>query len=310
MKPLVAVAMLLGWAVAVSAQVTVDLRAEQEQFVRDEPLPVRLRITNRSGQPLKLGQGKDWLRFDVSRQDGTSVGRISDFAPTGEFELASGEAGTKEFDLTPHFDLSQPGRYQVMATLRIKQWDREVVSKPLTFEIARGAKIWEQDFGVPDSGEPPEARRYALLQAMYRKRLQLYLRISDLAENVVYKLVPLGPLVSFARPEAQLDGSSRVYVLFQTGARRFIFHLINPDGSIARREIYDLANSRPRLTLDRKGKIIVAGGERVVTPQDIPPPPPTPAEELVPTIPPELFATTNAPADIKKKGDGTKTKSK
>ena len=49
----------------VSAQVTVELTPEQEQFLPAESLVVAVRITNRSGQNLRLGQGEDWLTFSV-----------------------------------------------------------------------------------------------------------------------------------------------------------------------------------------------------------------------------------------------------
>lgn len=292
MKPLVVLALFLLSAGWMRAQVTVEVLTSQEQFLRDESLSVRLRISNRSGQALKLGQDKDWLTFDVKHLDGTSVDRMAEIPPVGEFELASGEAGSKTFDLMPLFDFSEAGRYQLTATLLIKQWGTEVTSKPVVIEISRGAKVWEQDFGVPGSGEPPEARKYALVQAMYQKRLQLYLRISDLVENVTHKVIQLGPLVSFARPEAQLDGQSRIHVLFQTGGRLFIYHLIKPSGAVELRQFYDYTATRPRLSIDRNGHISVVGGQVRVTRQDIPPPPP---EQLIPTIPPELFAVTNAP---------------
>jgi hypothetical protein len=228
--------------------------------------------------------------------------------PIGEFELASGEAGSKTFDLMPYFDFNESGRYQVTATLLIKQWGTEVTSKPVTFEISRGSKVWEQDFGVPGSGEPPESRKYALVQSMYQKRLQLYLRISDTTENTTHKVIQLGPLVSFARPEAQIDAESRVHVLFQSGGRLFIYHLIKPGGTVELRQFYDYTSNRPRLTIDRKGLISVVGGQVRVTKQDIPPPPP---EALIPTIPPELLAMTNAPvATNAPAGDKKKAKAK
>ncbi len=309
MKPLVALALLLLSAGWMRAQVTVEVLSGQEQFLRDESLQLRLRIANRSGQTLKLGQDKDWLIFDVKHLNGSSVDRVAEIPPVGEFELASGEAGSKAFDLMPYFDFNESGRYQVTATLQLKQWGTEVSSKPVTFEISSGAKVWEQDFGVPGSGEPPEARKYALVQSMYQKRLQLYLRISDITENITHKVIPLGPLVSFARPEAQIDAQSRVHVVFQNGGRLFIYHLIKPSGAVELRQFYDYTATRPRLSIDRKGVISVVGGQVRVTKQDIPPPPP---EALIPTIPPEMFIVTNAPgatnplASDKKKADEKK----
>jgi hypothetical protein len=47
------------------AQVSVALVLDQEQFLIDESLPVKVRIANRSGQTLKLGQEPDWLTFAI-----------------------------------------------------------------------------------------------------------------------------------------------------------------------------------------------------------------------------------------------------
>ena len=54
------------WSVA---QVSVELVLDQEQFLLNESLPVRARITNRSGQALQLGQEKDWLSFTIESRD-------------------------------------------------------------------------------------------------------------------------------------------------------------------------------------------------------------------------------------------------
>ena len=48
-----------------SAQVTVDVLLDQEQYLPNEAMPVAVRITNRSGQPLHLGAEADWLTFSV-----------------------------------------------------------------------------------------------------------------------------------------------------------------------------------------------------------------------------------------------------
>ena len=56
-----------------SAQVTVDVVLDQEQFLPSETMPVAVRITNRSGQPLHLGADANWLTFSVESTGGTVV---------------------------------------------------------------------------------------------------------------------------------------------------------------------------------------------------------------------------------------------
>jgi hypothetical protein len=52
---------LLVLACPLTAQVAVEILLDQEQFLRDESLPVKVRVINRSGQTLRLGQDNDWL---------------------------------------------------------------------------------------------------------------------------------------------------------------------------------------------------------------------------------------------------------
>ena len=47
--------LFLALAFAAQAQVSVELLIDQEQFLRDESLPVKVRIVNRSGQTLHFG---------------------------------------------------------------------------------------------------------------------------------------------------------------------------------------------------------------------------------------------------------------
>jgi hypothetical protein len=164
------------------------------------------------------------------------------------------------------------------------EWEIDVTSEPVAFEVVRGAKLWEQEFGVPplegNAATRPEMRRYALQQANYRKQLQLYVRVTDASEATVYRVFPLSPMVSFSRPEAQVDKQGRLHVLNQAGARACVYCIIDPDGRVLVRQTYDVAqNSRPSLAADKDGLIQVKGGVRRAMPDDFPPPVPPPDVE-------------------------------
>src|SRR5690349_12994930 len=157
-----------------AAQVSVDVVLDQEQFLIDESLPVKVRIANRSGQTLKLGQEADWLTFRIEGLEGIIVSPLKEVPVEGEQAVESSMVAFRRVDLMPCFDLSKPGRYTVTATVKIKQWNDEIASKPQPFEISRGTKVWEQDFGVPAASGSPESRKYALQQANYTKHMVLY----------------------------------------------------------------------------------------------------------------------------------------
>jgi hypothetical protein len=111
-----------------------------------------------------------------------------------------------------------------------------------------------------------------LQQASYLKQLKLYLRLTDDTENKVFRVFPLGTLVSFSRPEAQIDKESKLHVLFQTGARSFIYSVVSPDGILLVRQTHDYTQTRPILKNGDDGRIHVSGGMRRPTSRDLPPP--------------------------------------
>src|SRR6185295_6445177 len=112
--------------------------------------------------------------------------------------------------LAPYFTLLKPGHYSVTATVRIKSWERELTSPPKGFDIIHGAKLWEQDFGLPAStsstNASPEVRKYILEQANYLKgQIRLYLRVTDGSGLRSMRVFPIGQMISFSRPECQVD---------------------------------------------------------------------------------------------------------
>lgn len=271
MRLLVITGMLLVSLLCGSAQVTVELVLDQDQYLRDESIPVKLRITNRSGRPLKLGGAADWLNFTVESRDGHSVARLRDLSLKEEFTVESSMVATRQVDITPLFNIGWPGRYTILAQVRIPEWNHEILSKPKTFSVTGSASLWEQVVGVPGDGGVPEVRKYILQQANV-KHLKLYVRVTDESEHRTFKLMPVGQMVSFSRPEAQADKESNLHLLFQSGARSFIYAVVTPQGDLILRQRHDYARTRPTLRISEEGRIVVAGGQRFFSKGDFPPP--------------------------------------
>jgi hypothetical protein len=162
-----------------------------------------------------------------------------------------------------------------MATVEIPQWGQELATKSTHFNIMSGAKLWEQEFGVPNktgaANAPPEVRKFALQHATHQNQRRLYVRLTDVAESRVFRVFPVGPMISFTRPEHQFDKFSNIHLLFQTGARAFTYTVIDPDGQVIQRQTHDYSNTRPTLQYDKEGNILVAGGVRRFAAGDVPP---------------------------------------
>jgi hypothetical protein len=264
----------IAFAPWVSAQVSVDLALDQDQFLPGESLVVGVRITNFSGQTLHLGKDSDWLHITLEGRDNYVVPTTADLPVQGEFDVESSKIATRRVDVAPCFALTRPGRYMVSATVKLKDWDNELVSKPKAFDIIAGTTLWEQDVGFSapaPSHQPPEVRKYALQQAIHLKRMKLYVRVTDQTGSRVFRMFPIGPLISFSSPEHQIDKSSNLHVLYQTGAKSFNYSVINPDGKWLIRQTYEYTDTRPILKMDGEGRIYVGGGNRRISSDDLPP---------------------------------------
>jgi hypothetical protein len=274
-------ALFLSLAIAMpaffaSAQVNVGITLDQEHFLPGESVPVHVHITNRSGQTLHLGDDDYWLTFMVESKDGSVVSKKSEPSVVGPFDLGNSEVATKGVDLGPCFALGRDGQYKVTATVHIRDWNQDVTSTPMEFDVIRGAELWSESFGVPDShagSTPPDVRRYTLLEANYlRDQLRLYVQVTDETSASVVKVRAIGPMISFSQPQTQLDTESDLHVLYQDGASTFIYAVVNPSGEIIRQDKYDYVNSRPKLRQDDSGKISVSGGVlRTEVPSVVPP---------------------------------------
>jgi hypothetical protein len=246
-----------------SAQVSVEVTLDQEQFLPGEALVAAVRITNRSGQTLNLGADPDWLTFGVESRDGYVVLKTGDVPVVGAFSLESSKRAIKRVNLAPYFNLVKPGRYAITATVAIKKWNQAINSPPKLFDIIEGANLWQQQVGVPPKGNatnsPPEVRNYTLQEANHlRQGLVLYLRLTD-GTGRLNKVFPIGPMLSFGQPDAQLDRLSNLHILFQNGPRSFNHTVVNTHGDVIEREVYEYT-TRPRLQMDTNGDISVLGG--------------------------------------------------
>jgi hypothetical protein len=287
----VSLGLALGFVLSGRTQVTVEVVMDQEHFLVGEAIRAAIKVTNRSGQTLHLGDEPDWLTFSIQSKNGYIVTKNGEVPVKGEFTLKSGQVATRRVDLAPYFVLDQIGRYQITTLVRIKEWDTTVGARPKFFDVINGAKIWSQNFGMPmasgATNRSPEVRKYTLEQANYlRTQLRLYLRLTDGDGSRVIKVLPLGPMVSISNPEPQIDRDNNLHVLYQHGARSYLYNVITPAGDVVVRQMHDITATRPKLQADEKGNLFVAGGARHFTSNDLPTAAEADSESDAPTVTP------------------------
>lgn len=272
-----------------------DLSLEQSQLLPDEKMYLRLTIQNRSGADLLLGTVSNWLTFTVLGEKNALVDQLRDdydYA-AGETNVPAGLSASRDFNLTPYFNFRQPGRYTVKATIKIPQWQGEVMTQPVAFTIVNGIRLGNMpdlSVGVPllhsASNQPPEIRKYFLERSDANGGMKLFVRLTDASGGRTLRLTPIGPFFSYTQPNVMLDRYNQLNVLHQTGAQVFTYCVIDTQGQILERQTYQYTDQRPVLRGDGKGGVVVFGGARVVTASDLPPAEPaSPAPSAI-LIPP------------------------
>lgn len=258
--------------------VTAELQLDQDQYLPGEDLPLTVRIVNRSGQTITLGDDNDWINFEFMGQHQSVVAKLTEMPVKGPFTLLSGQAVTKAFNPTPYFGFRHPGVYTLGAIIKLPQWKQQIICKPLAFTVFEGVpllNLGSLSFGVPPpqgvTNAAPEVRHYGLVKVTLLDQMKLYFRLTD-NNGATLRIFPLGRAVSFGTPEVQLDPANNFHVLFQTAARTFVYSVVGPNGNLLARQFHQYTESRPALHIADDGRIFVAGGRRLLTMNDIPAP--------------------------------------
>src|ERR1700722_751152 len=273
---------LLGAAMpCVQAQlngVTAELQLDQNQFLPDEDVPLKVQISNRSGQTVVLGADKLWITFSVIGEHDYLVPKLGEMPVQGPFTLLSGQSVTAYFNPPPYYSFRKPSRYSLGATIKIPQWKQEIACRPVSFMVSEGLPLpflGDLTFGLPPppgvTNAPPEVRHYSLLKASDLEELRLYFRLTD-KDGRTLRVFPLARMISFSAPVAKMDRGNNLHVLLQTGARTFTYAVIDPNGNLLARQFHEYGIARPSLQLRDDGEVVVEGGRRVLTWYDIPAP--------------------------------------
>ena len=265
---------VLGSAASSSAQVNATLEIDKSRLLPRETFVARLKIVNFSGQTLVFGEDNNWLQFEIETETGEVVTPIAEPPKVeGRFTVESSIRATKRIDLAPYYALEKAGNYKLIAKVYVKQWKRSLPVKPVKFTVSNGSILWHRTFGLPvKEGEPagqPKQRRYVLQQAKNLRMMTLYARVDDGPGARVHRVFPVCPMVAFNDPTAQVDPTGNLHILCQSGARTYNYTVLDPDGKIRIRHHYQIVGSRPRLNF-KDGKIHVAGGLKLLRPDDIP----------------------------------------
>jgi hypothetical protein len=245
-----------------NAQILVDLSIKRTLYIAYEPLLATVKITNLSGNPLLLAdvEGKKWFGFQIETLDGRPIPPSDPNYEIPPLQMQAGESVTRTVNLTQLYPLSDFGSYRVRATVFATELNDYFSSPPLTIEITEGRLLWQQTVGVPGGGGMTGSRTISLLSHRLTERTDLYLRIEDKEQGIVYCTHRLGDFIAYGKPDIALDADNTIHVLQNTSPREFIYSKIALDGKILDRISYQAPKERPQLKRASDGTVMVIGG--------------------------------------------------
>lgn len=272
------------------AQVRVDLALRRSLFVRYEPVIATVTVTNMSGRDLELrddGNHK-WFSFNIESATGALVPPYHADYSLEPVTIGVGESISRVVNITPLYPISEYGIYRVRAVIFDASVGRYFSSNPpLNVEITEGRMIWQQIVGVPGADGQSASRTLTLLSHRLPDQTQLYIRIEDKENGLVFCTAQLGRVITFNKPEVELDANNNIFILQNTSPKTFLFTKVSLDGKILERKDYaSTQQSRPSLVRGPSGQPEVVGGlyldPAAVAAQKAAPKPPSVADRPVP----------------------------
>jgi hypothetical protein len=204
---------------------------------------------------LNNNEGHPWLSFLVSKHNRLPVRpeRSASFKPV---LLKVGETKTLRVNITPLFLLREEGDYTAAAVVDLPGQD-QLVSDPVPFTLLKGRTVWTQARPVDSS-----QRIYSLIRfSPEADRTNLYLRVEDPSENIIYANLSLGEVVAYVDPEVFFDPQGDLHVMQPIAMGSYLYSRASSDGKVVDQRVFKTLNSvPPRLTKLEDGNVIVAGG--------------------------------------------------
>ncbi len=249
------------------AQVRVDLGVNRPLYIRFEPLIVTVTVTNLSGRELELADDGNhkWLSFQIEYVERNAVRIVppynSDYQLT-PVQIGPGQSIKRMINMTPIYPMTEFGLYRIRATIYAREFGQYFSSNPpMNIEISEGRTLWQQEVGVPtEATGGSTTRTLTLLAHRLPKNTQLYLRIEDKENGVVYCTHQLGRLLAFGEPDVEFDADNNVHILHYIAPKSFMYTSVGLDGRVLDRKQYDTVKAKPSLRRDPAGMVQVVGG--------------------------------------------------
>jgi len=244
------------------AQIQVDLKFPQLQYVAYEPIVVNLTITNLAGREIALRSenGQAWLGFEITGDEDRAIAPISSMEAE-PLNLTTCDRVSQKINLTPLFGVHDYGTYHVRAHIYFGNLNKFFYSQTKVFEVTAARPIWQKTVGVPEGNSTGgNARTYSLMTNRFPDHTSLYVRVEDKDSGIVYATYSLGQVIAFDEPQAEFDRSNKLHVLYCAAPRNWAYARIGLNGELLSRASFAETKTHPRLVHSDDGVVRVSGG--------------------------------------------------
>lgn len=251
---------LFATALPALAQLQVSAQTQRSQFLLYERVDLLVTILNNSGTDILLdnNEGRPWLSFLLTRHTGPNYmpvrqERQASFQP---LTIKAGETKILKINLTPLFSFRSEGDYRASAVIDLPGQD-QILSDFVPFSVTTGQTLWSESRPVDGS-----QRTYSLIRFVPSSdRTEIFLRVEDPSENIVYANIGLGEMVSLVTPEVFFDPEGNLHILHPFALGSYAYTRTDPDGKIQLQRVFKTAMEiPPRLHKMDDGNVIVLGG--------------------------------------------------
>jgi len=257
-----AVAALALLAAAAHAQIALRLTAEKPRYLRYEPIPLTLQVTNNAGNTLDFGgeqtrgRNSGTIAFKVEASGGRNVAQFSLMDnPANGLKLAPGQTRELRVVINQFYEMQKEDKYAITAYLSHPRLPSIYLSKPVRLEVYDGTPLLIKTIGMPSKSttELIKTLKLTLMRFSDVEQDIYYLRVED--DDNVYASFRLGDYIDGEKPQMELDGPNLIHILLQLRPKLFVYYIMGFDGynlKMRQKRFYKSSDGLPP-TLSRAG---------------------------------------------------------
>jgi hypothetical protein len=254
----------LGLIASASAQITVEISTPRRSFILGEAIPLKISITNVSGQPLALSDGSrsNWLTLNVFDSNGNPISGAASIK-VGTMKIPVGQTASCSIDLNSAFPMERMGNYSTSAIVRLpgQEANQGYSSNRCSLMLDQGRIYWKQTVGVP--GKAGQNNEYRVIIYDRDGASYLYTQLYDLRTGGCRNTYNLGSFLSFQPPSVSLDTALNLHVLYLMSPDVWGHFAMTAAGKMQGRDLYRSGDAgKPILYTTRDGKVAVANAAR------------------------------------------------